>query len=66
MCQATLPHSGIRVAAPSALFVRANGDAGNRDPVEPDVPVAEEAADPRTDPALDAARSWIRGRAAAP
>jgi len=62
VCEASLPHSGIRVAAPSALFVRADGDTKSSGPVKPDIPVNEEVADPRTDPALDAARRWIGAR----
>ena len=66
VCEASLPHSGIRVAAPSAYFVRANGDEKSVAPVMPDVPVDEDPVRPGSDPALDAARSWIRNQPPAP
>jgi Peptidase family S41 len=66
VCEASLPHSGIRVAAPSAFFVRANGDEKSVEPVVPDIPVDEDPVRPESDPALDAARNWIRNQPPAP
>ena len=66
VCEAPLPNSGIHVGGPSALVVRANGDASSRGPVVPDVLIDSDPADPKEDPTLDAARGWIRSRIAGP
>ncbi len=65
VCEATLPQTGIRIGAPSALFVRADGDAESKDPVVPDVPVGGGMPGALSDPVLDAARRWLRSQAGA-
>lgn len=66
ICKAVLPHSGVTMIVPSALLVRANGDATDRSPVRPDIVVKEDAGQP--DPDLTAVRDWLlrrRGRVTA-
>jgi C-terminal processing protease CtpA/Prc len=63
VCETTLPQTGIRIGAPSALFIRADGDAASTDPVVPDIPVEDDAAGSSVDPVLDAARRWLRSHA---
>lgn len=62
VCEATLPQTGIRIGAPSALFIRADGDAASKDPVVPDILVGSDVAGFSTDPVLDAARRWLHSR----
>lgn len=63
VCQATLPNSGINIAAPSAFFIRANGDSASDGPIMPDV-AADGASDgSASDAALNAARGWLRSQA---
>src|SRR5262249_5674908 len=63
VCQTTLPRTGIRIGAPSAFFIRDDGDAATNDPVVPDVPVGSDSTDPASDPALNAARRWLKSQA---
>ena len=54
-----LPNSGIVVAFCTALFIRADGDETNRDPVMPDEVVPSE---PGRDAPLEAAVRWVKRR----
>lgn len=63
VCQATLSHSGISITAPSALFIRANGDATSDGPIQPDVPVDGAMNGSTSDATLNAARLWLRTQA---
>ena len=54
-----LPNSGIDAMAPSATFIRANGDASDMHGVLPDVPVVEEAG---KDVGLQTAITWVNGQ----
>lgn len=63
VCHAVLPNSGITVAAPSARFTRADGNADTADPVFPHHLVQESPPTRGSDPALDAARRWIAAQA---
>lgn len=60
-CSVTLPNTGIVLHVPGAGFVRANGDAVNREDVLPDIPVDESAHGYQqdTDRTLEAALAWI-------
>jgi Peptidase family S41 len=62
VCEAKLPNSGIRVVAPSALFIRANGDVRDMQPVAPDVVVEPDSTGHHVDAALEAARRWIKSQ----
>ena len=59
VCQTVLPNSGITLAAPSAYFIRADGNADTGDPVVPHHVVPPGPPQPGIDPVLDAARRWI-------
>lgn len=59
VCQTVLPNSGITLAAPSAYFIRADGNADTGDPVFPHHMVAPGPVRLGADPVLDAARRWI-------
>ena len=59
VCQTVLPNSGITLAAPSAYFIRADGNADTGDPVVPHHVVPPGPLQPGIDPVLDAARRWI-------
>jgi C-terminal processing protease CtpA/Prc len=65
VCQKTLPQTGVRIGAPSALFIRANGDAMSKDPIVPDVPIGSDSAGSSSDPDLDAARHWLKSQVGA-
>lgn len=62
ICETLLPHSGITLTAPSALLVRANGDASDRNPVQPDILVHHGAGAAAEDPDLAAVRAWLGRR----
>ena len=62
VCQATLSNSGISITAPSAYFIRANGDAASDGPILPDVPVGGASNGTASDAALGAAREWLRSQ----
>jgi C-terminal processing protease CtpA/Prc len=59
VCRTVLPNSGITLAAPSALFIRADGNAETAEPVVPHHLIPPGPARPGLDPALDAARRWL-------
>lgn len=63
VCQATLSHSGISITAPSAFFVRADGDAASDSPILPDVLVGGAWDGSASDAALGAARAWLQSQA---
>jgi C-terminal processing protease CtpA/Prc len=65
VCQTVLPNSGITLAAPSAYFIRADGNADTGDPVFPHHLVSPGPAQSGVDPVLDAARRWIGAQPAA-
>jgi len=65
VCHAVLPNSGITVAAPSARFTRADGNADTSDPVFPHHLVQASPPAQGSDPVLDAARRWIAAQAPA-
>ena len=56
-----LPHSQFTVNVSSAHFVRANGDATNQRPVQPDIKIVRTEDDlaKQSDPVLDYAKKWV-------
>ncbi|HEX2867409.1 MAG TPA: S41 family peptidase [Ignavibacteriales bacterium] len=56
-----LPKTGLQVLMPSALFVRANGDSGDRRGILPDIEVKQKPEDTSNmkDTVLEAAKNWI-------
>jgi hypothetical protein len=54
-----LPHSGVHVVTSAKMFVRANGDAADPNPVLPDILIKQKRTG--DDTVLEYAKNWVRG-----
>jgi len=55
------PHGKVPCGSSSKMFVRANGDVRDKNPVLPDILVRQDP-DSKEDQVLEAARKWMRGK----